>query len=110
MDLGSNLTFSKKGKPEKKIETQKPKKIDPEDDEFYDSRDQRVHNAYPSNSNPVHVNPNTGMIKHHPQIIDRDTEIFKNRLETMLNNFKIDTLTEYMEAKKHLLEEQGSII
>ena len=49
-------------------------------------------------------------IKHHPQIIDRDTEVFKNKLESILNKFKIDTLSEYMEAKKSLLEEQADVI
>lgn len=54
--------------------------------------------------------PQTGSVRHHPQVLDRDTELFKSRLETMLNNFKIDTMTEYMEAKRHLLEEQAGII
>lgn len=48
--------------------------------------------------------------RHHPQIIDRDTEVFKGKLETLLHQFKVETLTEYIEAKKSLLEEQASII
>lgn len=49
-------------------------------------------------------------LKHHPQILDRDTEHFKNRMETMLNKFKVDTISEFMEAKRCLLEEQESVI
>ena len=49
-------------------------------------------------------------IRHHPQVMDRDTEAFKNRLDNMLNQFKLNTLTEYMETKRALLEEQASVI
>jgi hypothetical protein len=49
-------------------------------------------------------------LHHHPQILDRDTEAFKNRLETLLNNFKLETMTEFMEAKRSLLEEQENVV
>lgn len=47
---------------------------------------------------------------HHPQIIDEDTERFKMRLEEMINKFKLETLTEFMSAKKNLLDEQANTI
>lgn len=47
---------------------------------------------------------------HHPQILDEDTERFKLRLEELVSKFKLETLTEFMSAKKHLLDEQASVI
>lgn len=47
---------------------------------------------------------------HHPKMIDDDTERFKFRLDDMLNKFRLDTLNEFMEAKKGLLEDQISAI
>lgn len=58
-----------------------------------------------------HLKNNSSIgIKHHPQIMDRDTENFKNRLESMLNKFKVDTVSEFMETKRCLLEEQESVL
>lgn len=47
---------------------------------------------------------------HHPQILDEDTERFKVRLDELVGKFRLETLTEFMAAKKHLLDEQASAI
>lgn len=49
-------------------------------------------------------------VNHHPQILDEDTERFKLRLDELVNKFKLETITEFMSAKKHLLDEQSSAI
>ena len=49
-------------------------------------------------------------VNHHPQILDEDTERFKLRLDDLVNKFKLETITEFMSAKKHLLDEQSSTI
>ena len=45
-----------------------------------------------------------------PQVIDQDTEQFRNRLEHLLNGFKIDAVSEFMSMKKALLECQKEAI
>jgi hypothetical protein len=47
---------------------------------------------------------------HHPKMIDDDTERFKIRLDDMLNRFRLDTLNEFMDAKRCLLEDQVNSI
>lgn len=49
-------------------------------------------------------------VHHHPQVIDEDTERFKLRLEDLVNRFKLETLTEFMTAKRNLLDEQASVL
>ena len=49
-------------------------------------------------------------VNHHPQILDEDTERFKLRLDDLVNKFKLETITEFMSAKKNLLDEQSSAI
>lgn len=41
-----------------------------------------------------------------PQVIDEDTEHFKNKLEHLLNNFKVDAVSEFMSMKKEMLDYQ----
>lgn len=41
-----------------------------------------------------------------PQVMDEDTEHFKNKLEHLLNNFKTDAVSEFMSMKKEMLEYQ----
>ena len=41
-----------------------------------------------------------------PQIIDEDTEHFKNRLEHLLNGFKTDAVSEFMSMKQSMLDYQ----
>lgn len=62
--------------------------------------------------NTIHAGEKSNLhsLHHHPQIMDRDTEAFKNRLETLLNNFKLETMTEFMEAKRSLLQEQEDVV
>lgn len=43
---------------------------------------------------------------HTPQVIDEDTEHFKIKLEHLLNIFKSDATTEFMQMKKSMLEDQ----
>jgi hypothetical protein len=38
-----------------------------------------------------------------PQVIDEDTEHFRNRLEHLLNGFKTDAVGEFMSMKKSML-------
>ena len=45
-----------------------------------------------------------------PQIIDEDTEHFRNRLEHLLNGFKTDAVSEFMSMKKSMLEYQKDTI
>jgi len=45
-----------------------------------------------------------------PQVIDEDTEHFKNRLEHLLNGFKVDAVSEFMSMKKALLDYQKDTI
>jgi hypothetical protein len=45
-----------------------------------------------------------------PQIIDEDTEHFKNRLENLLNTFKTDAVSEFMGMKKSMLEYQRDCV
>lgn len=47
---------------------------------------------------------------HHMQILDEDAEHFKNKLEDMVNRFKTETMTEFMNMKKSLLEEQNEAV
>ena len=49
-------------------------------------------------------------LNHHPQIIDEDTERFRLRLDELVNKFKFETLTEFMSAKRHLLDEQNTVV
>jgi hypothetical protein len=39
-----------------------------------------------------------------PQVIDEDTEHFKNKLEHLLNSFKTDAISEFMGMKKAMLD------
>lgn len=54
--------------------------------------------------------------KHLPQLIDEDTENFKNRLgkssylDNLINVFKTNAISEFMEMKKDLIEERDQII
>lgn len=45
-----------------------------------------------------------------PQIIDEDTEHFRNRLENLLNTFKTDAVSEFMSMKKSMIEYQKDTI
>ena len=54
--------------------------------------------------------PKKTTLNHHPQILDEDTERFKVRLEDLVNKFKLETLTEFMTAKRNLLDEQANAI
>ena len=45
-----------------------------------------------------------------PQVIDEDTEQFRNRLEHLLNGFKSDAVSEFMSMKKAMLEYQKETI
>lgn len=68
-----------------------------------------THTQMPSALLSSNVKSKIGL-KHHPQVMDRDTENFKNRLENMLNKFKVETVSEFMEAKRCLLEEQATVL
>lgn len=58
----------------------------------------------------MHQVSGSNPLSHHPQILDEDTEMFKMRLDDMTNRFKLETLTEFMSAKKNLLDEQQRIL
>ena len=45
-----------------------------------------------------------------PQVIDEDTEHFKNKLEHLLNNFKVDAVSEFMSMKKDMLDYQKECV
>ena len=45
-----------------------------------------------------------------PQVIDEDTEHFRNRLEHLLNGFKTDAVSEFMSMKKAMLDYQKETI
>jgi centrosomal protein POC5 len=45
-----------------------------------------------------------------PQIIDEDTEHFRNRLEHLLNGFKTDAVGEFMSMKRSMLDYQKETI
>ena len=45
-----------------------------------------------------------------PQVIDEDTEHFRNRLEHLLNTFKTDAVSEFMGMKKSMIEYQKETI
>lgn len=45
-----------------------------------------------------------------PQIIDEDTQHFRNRLEHLLNTFKTDAVSEFMSMKKSMIEYQKDTI
>ena len=47
---------------------------------------------------------------HHIQIIDEDVENFKRRLDIIVNNFRTDTLKDFMAIKRNLLIEQKTCI
>ena len=42
--------------------------------------------------------------------MDVDTENFKNKLDNLINIFKTNAISEFMEMKKDLLEERDQII
>lgn len=45
-----------------------------------------------------------------PQIIDEDTQHFRNRLQNLLNIFKTDAVTEFMSMKRSMLDYQKDTI
>ena len=45
-----------------------------------------------------------------PQVIDEDTEHFKNRLEHLLNTFKTDTVSQFMSMKREMIQCQKDTI
>ena len=45
-----------------------------------------------------------------PQVIDEDTEQFRNRLQHLLNGFKSDAVSQFMSMKKAMLEYQKETI
>ena len=47
---------------------------------------------------------------HHLQVIDEDAEHFKAKLDNLINNFRTETLSEFMSIKRSLLEEQTEAI
>ena len=47
---------------------------------------------------------------HHPVVFDADVERFKNRLESMLNTFKLESLSEILSTKKGMMEEQTNFL
>lgn len=47
---------------------------------------------------------------HHPQIIDQDVENFTTRLDSMIGNFRNDTIREFLGVKRQILHEQISTI
>ena len=55
-------------------------------------------------------NNNSDNAYHHIQIIDEDVENFKRRLDIMVNNFRTDTLKDFMAIKRNLLIEQKTCI
>ena len=42
--------------------------------------------------------------------MDEDTENFKNKLDNLINIFKTNAISEFMDMKKELLEERDQII
>lgn len=47
---------------------------------------------------------------HQLQVIDEDAEHFKAKLDNLINNFRSETLSEFMSIKRSLLEEQTDAI
>jgi hypothetical protein len=47
---------------------------------------------------------------HQLQVIDEDAEHFKAKLDNLINNFRTETLSEFMSIKRNLLEEQTDAI
>ena len=45
-----------------------------------------------------------------PQVIDQDTEHFKNKLEHLLNNFKVDAVSQFMGMKREMLDYQKECV
>lgn len=45
-----------------------------------------------------------------PQIIDEDTQHFRNRLEHLLNTFKTDAVSEFMSMKRSMIEYQKDTV
>ena len=43
-------------------------------------------------------------------MIDDDTEHFRNRLEYLLNGFKVDAVSEFISMKKAVLENQKETV
>jgi hypothetical protein len=52
----------------------------------------------------------SGDLFHHPVIFDADVERFKNKLEGMLNSFKLESLSEILSVKKEMLEEKSKFL
>jgi hypothetical protein len=47
---------------------------------------------------------------HHPQMIDEDVETFTQKLDTLIANFRGESLKEFMKTKRHILNEQARCI
>lgn len=47
---------------------------------------------------------------HQLQVIDEDAEHFKTKLDNLINNFRTETMSEFMSIKRNLLEEQTEAI
>ena len=47
---------------------------------------------------------------HQLQVIDEDAEHFKTKLDNLINNFRAETMSEFMSIKRNLLEEQSEAI
>lgn len=45
-----------------------------------------------------------------PQVMDEDTEHFRNRLEHLLNGFKTDAVSEFMSMKRDMVDYQKDTI
>lgn len=55
-------------------------------------------------------NSPTEMYSHHPQMIDEDVETFTQKLDTLITNFRTESLKEFMKTKRHVLAEQANKI
>lgn len=52
----------------------------------------------------------TRSIYHHLQVLDEDAENFRSKLDTLINGFKNETMSEFMQIKRNLLQEQQDTI
>ncbi|CAG9329660.1 unnamed protein product [Blepharisma stoltei] len=59
---------------------------------------------------PVIQEPEAANMYHHPQIIDQDVENFTTRLDSMIGNFRNETIKEFLSVKRQILHEQITTI